>query len=145
MNCLITGQLLCVSAGTVMSVRLTTCMPSMWKTPCSHSTSRTSPRTSASPGQSVSFLNFSFSFFQFSKSNNSICVVLLRQDENPDHTSDQIKSLLCTPIRNGKKDKVIGGILLSWMLRARKWNVGLATLEWSHQYAIHFSDYHQSN
>ncbi|XP_032364453.1 cGMP-specific 3',5'-cyclic phosphodiesterase isoform X2 [Etheostoma spectabile] len=28
--------------------------------------------------------------------------------ENPDHTSKQIKSLLCTPIRNGKKDKVIG-------------------------------------
>lgn len=28
--------------------------------------------------------------------------------ENPDHTSNQIKSLLCTPIRNGKKDKVIG-------------------------------------
>ncbi|TNM93446.1 hypothetical protein fugu_002146, partial [Takifugu bimaculatus] len=28
--------------------------------------------------------------------------------ENPDHTNDQIKSLLCTPIRNGKKDKVIG-------------------------------------
>ncbi|KAG7221525.1 hypothetical protein INR49_017181 [Caranx melampygus] len=27
--------------------------------------------------------------------------------ENPDH-GDQIKSLLCTPIRNGKKDKVIG-------------------------------------
>ncbi|KAM9424109.1 cGMP-specific 3',5'-cyclic phosphodiesterase [Pholidichthys leucotaenia] len=28
--------------------------------------------------------------------------------EHPDHTSIQIKSLLCTPIRNGKKDKVIG-------------------------------------
>ncbi|CAI5689400.1 cGMP-specific 3',5'-cyclic phosphodiesterase isoform X1 [Oreochromis niloticus] len=28
--------------------------------------------------------------------------------ENPDHSSNQIKSLLCTPIRNGKKDKVIG-------------------------------------
>uniref|UniRef100_A0A1A8C6J9 Phosphodiesterase n=1 Tax=Nothobranchius kadleci TaxID=1051664 RepID=A0A1A8C6J9_NOTKA len=28
--------------------------------------------------------------------------------ENPDHTSNQIKSVLCTPIRNGKKDKVIG-------------------------------------
>ncbi|XP_022603578.1 cGMP-specific 3',5'-cyclic phosphodiesterase [Seriola dumerili] len=28
--------------------------------------------------------------------------------ENPDHISNQIKSLLCTPIRNGKKDKVIG-------------------------------------
>nr|XP_020450522.1 cGMP-specific 3',5'-cyclic phosphodiesterase isoform X2 [Monopterus albus] len=28
--------------------------------------------------------------------------------DNPDHTSNQIKSLLCTPIRNGKKDKVIG-------------------------------------
>ncbi|KAL6118946.1 pde5a [Pungitius sinensis] len=28
--------------------------------------------------------------------------------ENPDHTSNQIKSLLCTPIRNDKKDKVIG-------------------------------------
>uniref|UniRef100_A0A8C5ESE2 Phosphodiesterase n=1 Tax=Gouania willdenowi TaxID=441366 RepID=A0A8C5ESE2_GOUWI len=28
--------------------------------------------------------------------------------EAPDHTSNQIKSLLCTPIRNGKKDKVIG-------------------------------------
>uniref|UniRef100_A0A665UA33 Phosphodiesterase n=1 Tax=Echeneis naucrates TaxID=173247 RepID=A0A665UA33_ECHNA len=28
--------------------------------------------------------------------------------ENPDHVSNQIKSLLCTPIRNGKKDKVIG-------------------------------------
>ncbi|XP_078147962.1 cGMP-specific 3',5'-cyclic phosphodiesterase [Centroberyx gerrardi] len=28
--------------------------------------------------------------------------------ENPDHPSNQIKSLLCTPIRNGKKDKVIG-------------------------------------
>uniref|UniRef100_A0A673B9C3 Phosphodiesterase n=1 Tax=Sphaeramia orbicularis TaxID=375764 RepID=A0A673B9C3_9TELE len=28
--------------------------------------------------------------------------------ENPDHTNNQIKSLLCTPIRNGKKDKVIG-------------------------------------
>lgn len=28
--------------------------------------------------------------------------------ENPDHTCHQIKSLLCTPIRNGKKDKVIG-------------------------------------
>uniref|UniRef100_A0A7N6F7V7 Phosphodiesterase n=1 Tax=Anabas testudineus TaxID=64144 RepID=A0A7N6F7V7_ANATE len=28
--------------------------------------------------------------------------------ENQDHTSNQIKSLLCTPIRNGKKDKVIG-------------------------------------
>ncbi|XP_053199899.1 cGMP-specific 3',5'-cyclic phosphodiesterase [Scomber japonicus] len=28
--------------------------------------------------------------------------------ENPDHTSNQIKSLLCTPIRNGKKDRVIG-------------------------------------
>lgn len=28
--------------------------------------------------------------------------------ENPDHASHQIKSLLCTPIRNGKKDKVIG-------------------------------------
>ncbi|XP_054457559.1 cGMP-specific 3',5'-cyclic phosphodiesterase isoform X2 [Anoplopoma fimbria] len=28
--------------------------------------------------------------------------------ENPDPTSNQIKSLLCTPIRNGKKDKVIG-------------------------------------
>ncbi|XP_028285307.1 cGMP-specific 3',5'-cyclic phosphodiesterase isoform X2 [Parambassis ranga] len=28
--------------------------------------------------------------------------------ENPDHTSNQIKSLLCAPIRNGKKDKVIG-------------------------------------
>uniref|UniRef100_A0A8C5ER54 Phosphodiesterase n=1 Tax=Gouania willdenowi TaxID=441366 RepID=A0A8C5ER54_GOUWI len=27
---------------------------------------------------------------------------------SPDHTSNQIKSLLCTPIRNGKKDKVIG-------------------------------------
>ncbi|KAM6959988.1 cGMP-specific 3',5'-cyclic phosphodiesterase isoform 2-T2 [Tautogolabrus adspersus] len=29
-------------------------------------------------------------------------------DENPDHTCNQIKSLLCTPIRNGKKDRVIG-------------------------------------
>ncbi|KAK9524359.1 hypothetical protein VZT92_016759 [Zoarces viviparus] len=28
--------------------------------------------------------------------------------ENPHHTSNQIKSLLCTPIRNGKKDTVIG-------------------------------------
>ncbi|KAM8900510.1 cGMP-specific 3',5'-cyclic phosphodiesterase isoform 2-T2 [Spinachia spinachia] len=28
--------------------------------------------------------------------------------ENSDHNSNQIKSLLCTPIRNGKKDKVIG-------------------------------------
>ncbi|XP_017285826.1 cGMP-specific 3',5'-cyclic phosphodiesterase isoform X2 [Kryptolebias marmoratus] len=28
--------------------------------------------------------------------------------ENPDHTTEQIKSLLCAPIRNGKKDKVIG-------------------------------------
>uniref|UniRef100_A0A3Q4FZC2 Phosphodiesterase n=1 Tax=Neolamprologus brichardi TaxID=32507 RepID=A0A3Q4FZC2_NEOBR len=28
--------------------------------------------------------------------------------ENPAHSSNQIKSLLCTPIRNGKKDKVIG-------------------------------------
>ncbi|XP_056225541.1 cGMP-specific 3',5'-cyclic phosphodiesterase isoform X1 [Seriola aureovittata] len=28
--------------------------------------------------------------------------------ENPDHISNQIKSLLCTPIWNGKKDKVIG-------------------------------------
>uniref|UniRef100_A0A8C7KFD4 Phosphodiesterase n=1 Tax=Oncorhynchus kisutch TaxID=8019 RepID=A0A8C7KFD4_ONCKI len=28
--------------------------------------------------------------------------------ENPEHPSNQIKSLLCTPIRNGKKDKVIG-------------------------------------
>ncbi|KAM6949337.1 cGMP-specific 3',5'-cyclic phosphodiesterase isoform 2-T2 [Aplochiton taeniatus] len=28
--------------------------------------------------------------------------------ENPDHPSNQIKSLLCTPIKNGKKDKVIG-------------------------------------
>ncbi|XP_053272754.1 cGMP-specific 3',5'-cyclic phosphodiesterase isoform X2 [Pleuronectes platessa] len=28
--------------------------------------------------------------------------------ENPDHNSNQIKSLLCTPIRNAKKDKVIG-------------------------------------
>lgn len=28
--------------------------------------------------------------------------------ENPDHPSNRIKSLLCTPIRNGKKDKVIG-------------------------------------
>nr|XP_043876173.1 cGMP-specific 3',5'-cyclic phosphodiesterase isoform X1 [Solea senegalensis] len=28
--------------------------------------------------------------------------------ENPDHTNYQIKSLLCTPISNGKKDKVIG-------------------------------------
>ncbi|KAM4537189.1 cGMP-specific 3',5'-cyclic phosphodiesterase isoform 2-T2 [Odontesthes bonariensis] len=28
--------------------------------------------------------------------------------ENSDHTSNQIKSLLCTPIKNGKKDKVIG-------------------------------------
>ncbi|KAM3590897.1 uncharacterized protein V6R79_018620 [Siganus canaliculatus] len=28
--------------------------------------------------------------------------------ENPDHSSNQIKSLLCTPIRNGKKDRVIG-------------------------------------
>ncbi|XP_063756342.1 cGMP-specific 3',5'-cyclic phosphodiesterase isoform X2 [Eleginops maclovinus] len=28
--------------------------------------------------------------------------------EDPDHSSNQIKSLLCTPIRNGKKDKVIG-------------------------------------
>ncbi|KAM9836649.1 cGMP-specific 3',5'-cyclic phosphodiesterase [Aulostomus maculatus] len=28
--------------------------------------------------------------------------------EKPDHTSNQIKSLLCTPIKNGKKDKVIG-------------------------------------
>uniref|UniRef100_A0A8K9UFV7 Phosphodiesterase n=1 Tax=Oncorhynchus mykiss TaxID=8022 RepID=A0A8K9UFV7_ONCMY len=27
---------------------------------------------------------------------------------NPEHPSNQIKSLLCTPIRNGKKDKVIG-------------------------------------
>lgn len=32
---------------------------------------------------------------------------VLQQSENPDH-GDQIKSLLCTPIRNGKKDKVIG-------------------------------------
>uniref|UniRef100_A0A672HPN3 cGMP-specific 3',5'-cyclic phosphodiesterase n=1 Tax=Salarias fasciatus TaxID=181472 RepID=A0A672HPN3_SALFA len=28
--------------------------------------------------------------------------------EGPDHTSSQIKSLLCSPIRNGKKDRVIG-------------------------------------
>ncbi|XP_068164060.1 cGMP-specific 3',5'-cyclic phosphodiesterase isoform X2 [Antennarius striatus] len=28
--------------------------------------------------------------------------------DDPDHTSSQIKSLLCAPIRNGKKDKVIG-------------------------------------
>ncbi|XP_023202061.1 cGMP-specific 3',5'-cyclic phosphodiesterase isoform X3 [Xiphophorus maculatus] len=28
--------------------------------------------------------------------------------ESPDHSSSRIKSLLCTPIRNGKKDKVIG-------------------------------------
>ncbi|XP_013872930.1 cGMP-specific 3',5'-cyclic phosphodiesterase [Austrofundulus limnaeus] len=28
--------------------------------------------------------------------------------ENSNHSRDQIKSLLCTPIRNGKKDKVIG-------------------------------------
>ncbi|TMS02161.1 cGMP-specific 3',5'-cyclic phosphodiesterase [Larimichthys crocea] len=27
--------------------------------------------------------------------------------ENPDHTRNHIKSLLCSPIRNGKKDKVI--------------------------------------
>ncbi|XP_034021239.1 cGMP-specific 3',5'-cyclic phosphodiesterase-like [Thalassophryne amazonica] len=28
--------------------------------------------------------------------------------EGPDHTSNQIQSLLCAPIKNGKKDKVIG-------------------------------------
>ncbi|MED6294964.1 cGMP-specific 3',5'-cyclic phosphodiesterase, partial [Characodon lateralis] len=28
--------------------------------------------------------------------------------ESPDPSSSRIKSLLCTPIRNGKKDKVIG-------------------------------------
>lgn len=45
--------LLFVSSGTVMSVRLTTCTLNMLKTPCSLSTSQTSPRTNASPGQSV--------------------------------------------------------------------------------------------
>ncbi|KAJ4936456.1 hypothetical protein JOQ06_001048 [Pogonophryne albipinna] len=30
--------------------------------------------------------------------------------EDPDLSSNQIKSLLCTPIRNGKKDKVIGSV-----------------------------------
>lgn len=34
--------------------------------------------------------------------------MLLPQGENADLTNDQIKSLLCTPIRDGKKDKVIG-------------------------------------
>ncbi|TKS92588.1 cGMP-specific 3',5'-cyclic phosphodiesterase [Collichthys lucidus] len=32
--------------------------------------------------------------------------------ENPDHTRNHIKSLLCSPIRNGKKDKVIGACQL---------------------------------
>lgn len=35
-------------------------------------------------------------------------LALLPQGENPDLANEQIKSLLCTPIRNGKKDKVIG-------------------------------------
>lgn len=43
-------------------------------------------------------------------------VTSLWQGEDPDHTSNQIKSLLCSPIRNGKKDKVIGGISLSFLL-----------------------------
>lgn len=30
------------------------------------------------------------------------------QSENPDSPTYHVKSLLCTPIRNGKKDKVIG-------------------------------------
>lgn len=66
--------LLCVSSGTMMSVRLTTCTPSMLKTPCSLSTSQTSPRTNASPGQSVhvffSFLFSAFSYFIFPKVSN---------------------------------------------------------------------------
>lgn len=30
------------------------------------------------------------------------------QSESPDSPNCHVKSLLCTPIRNGKKDKVIG-------------------------------------
>lgn len=43
-----------------------------------------------------------------SKSHSCVPTMFLWQGENPDHTSNQIKSLLCTPIRNAKKDKVIG-------------------------------------
>lgn len=101
---------LCFSSGTVMSVRLTTCMLSTWKTPWRLSTSQTSPRTNASPGQSVLFHLFSslLLLFSFLFPEWVIILLVLRQSENQDHTSNQIKSLLCTPIRNGKKDKVIG-------------------------------------
>ena len=33
------------------------------------------------------------------------------QSDKPDQPSNHIKSLLCTPIGNGKKDKVIGRLL----------------------------------
>lgn len=57
----------------------------------------------------VSPLSFVFiSCFSFLFSKWVIILLVLRQSENRDHTSSQIKSLLCTPIRNGKKDKVIG-------------------------------------
>lgn len=55
-----------VSSGTVMSVRLTTCTLNTLKTPCSLSTSQTSPRTNASPGQSVYLFLFVYFFFSLS-------------------------------------------------------------------------------
>ena len=56
---------------------------------------------------------FCFSFLLFLKIPlSSFLLDCLWQSENPDHTSNQIKSLLCTPIRNGKKDKVIGRLTL---------------------------------
>ena len=104
---------MCFLPGTVMSVRLTTCMLSMLKTPCSLSILLTSPRTSAFPGRSVLYFFpfFSFPFLSFPKL--VIIPVIFWQSESSDHTSNQIKSLLCTPIKNGKKDKVIGMIFLS--------------------------------
>lgn len=43
--------------------------------------------------------------------------MLQLQGANPDVANDQIKSLLCTPIRNGKKDTVIGEIsVLDYLL-----------------------------
>lgn len=50
-------------------------------------------------------LYLSFLFLSFPLGNPFFVVW---QGENSNHTRDQIKSLLCTPIRNGKKDKVIG-------------------------------------
>lgn len=61
----------------------------------------------------IFFHFFCFSFLLFFKILlSSFLLNCLWQSENPDHTSNQIKSLLCTPIRNGKKDKVIGRLTL---------------------------------